>query len=550
MSTGTGATTITRLLFPDGFLVQTSCWWSLGRGVFFFSLVIVCGLRALALPRGARDNERKLRGEVFFFDSLQRQLSMFLLSVIMMASSLVVSPQRSQRRAQLLFASAAHSDSPRLRRFGLFRRQRLGRKSAAVTSGDTRLLHDGGDDAANGTLHVLVLSLPGARSHEDWMAVGCNETVVARWLQYELSAADQAELVELAEARTAEAAILKLLRRESLTLGVRATHMRLRQAWRASRLFLRGVRLSDLAYMGRLHAEAIAVTQPSRSQKLTERAFRRELVSHVHRTRKLRPSRDDARDLIHYVSVHSGLDMQRLHAPKGPTATLPLQDLAVWQELLTWFRDRFPYNRALCGCGAHGELLGNVRATAREGTFRAARTELQYCGACGAMTRFPRYNVVGKIVQTRQGRCGEYAQVLYQLVRALGWHTRLVVDWTDHLWVEALLPVGAPSSSSDAAAPKCRTSEAAVAQRRDCTHEGAWRWVMFDPCEAAVDLPGLYAGWGKNHTYIVAIGDARIVDVTATYARDMNETIARRDLSRDELKRALAWARLVSLPVS
>lgn len=134
--------------------------------------------------------------------------------------------------------------------------------------------------------------------------------------------------------------------------------------------------------------------------------------------------------------------------------------------------------------------------------------------AASALSRSPRHSAVGR-------RCGEYAQALYQLVRALGWPARLVVDWTDHLWVEVLLPVRA---------------------------DGGGRWVMMDPCEAAVDEPMLYASWGKNHTYLVGIGDGGIADVTATYARDVKETIERRELSVEDLRRALARARLVCRP--
>lgn len=39
----------------------------------------------------------------------------------------------------------------------------------------------------------------------------------------------------------------------------------------------------------------------------------------------------------------------------------------------------------------------------------------------------------------RRGRCGEYSAVLFQMALALGWRTRLVVDWTDHMWVEVAL---------------------------------------------------------------------------------------------------------------
>jgi arginine repressor len=48
-------------------------------------------------------------------------------------------------------------------------------------------------------------------------------------------------------------------------------------------------------------------------------------------------------------------------------------------------------------------LLGNVYPSARELSFAASRAELQHCRACGAVTRFPRYNDVQKVLRTRTG---------------------------------------------------------------------------------------------------------------------------------------------------
>ena len=478
-------------------------------------------------------------------------VSSVLWAIGVLAASLLGGPRVSsslhvRSRAQQL---RIHEENvaPRLQRLRhRFRRARFSGPVIALPKADAKI--DG-----NGTVDLLVLSSPG---REDWIAVGCNETAFARWLRYELSEAALAELIVAATAAhaaddmgegiegamDADAAISQLLRRETLKLGFRSTHSRLRHAWRGARLLLRGVRLSDLVYNGREHAEALADTQPVRSQKLIERAFRRELFAHTRRTRRLQPSEADTRLLLDYVRTHAGIDPERLRAPSAAPTPHPLQDLDDWRELLTWFRERFPYNR---GASADSELLGNVLATPDEAAFRAGRTELQWCGASDEVTRFPRFNAVAKILQTRQGRCGEYAQVLYQLVRALGWRARLVFDWTDHLWVEALLPVGAPPTSGER--PVSGDETAASADGR-CSGaaQPPFRWVMMDPCEAAVDMPGLYADWGKNHTYIIAIGDGRIVDVAATYARDLDATIQRRDLSPAAVRRSLAWARFAS----
>ena len=209
--------------------------------------------------------------------------------------------------------------------------------------------------------------------------------------------------------------------------------------------------------------------------------------------------------------------------------------LVAYHALLEWFRETFPYNRAECSrCGERGEILGSVWPREEARVFAVSRIEVQYCGACGSMTEFPRFNDVAHILRTRQGRCGEYAQVLYQMVMALGWRARLVLDFTDHLWVEALLPVG--------------DAEPTAAVHEGEESAGGWRWVHLDPCEAAVDEPLLYESWGKTLSYIIAAGDGRILDVTPTYAANMNATQAERDLDPAAVRRAIRLAAIVCRP--
>lgn len=75
--------------------------------------------------------------------------------------------------------------------------------------------------------------------------------------------------------------------------------------------------------------------------------------------------------------------------------------------------------------------------------------------------RFPRYNDPGKLLETRKGRCGEWANCFTLCCRAAGLTARYVVDWTDHVWTEYY------SHSHD-------------------------RWIHLDSCEAAYDQPLLY----------------------------------------------------------
>ena len=74
-------------------------------------------------------------------------------------------------------------------------------------------------------------------------------------------------------------------------------------------------------------------------------------------------------------------------------------------------------------------------ANAEERGWQAGRIEL-YRGPTGHVTRFPRYNHPGKLLETRRGRCGEWANCFVLCARAVGFDARWVLDVTDHVWAE------------------------------------------------------------------------------------------------------------------
>lgn len=94
----------------------------------------------------------------------------------------------------------------------------------------------------------------------------------------------------------------------------------------------------------------------------------------------------------------------------------------------------------------------------------ASRVEVYQCQDCAdeTTTTFPRYNVPRKLLETRRGRCGEYANLFGCMCRAVGFDTRYISDFTDHVWTEVRV-----------------------------VHEGVEQWIMVDSCEGVVNEPSV-----------------------------------------------------------
>jgi peptide-N4-(N-acetyl-beta-glucosaminyl)asparagine amidase len=103
-----------------------------------------------------------------------------------------------------------------------------------------------------------------------------------------------------------------------------------------------------------------------------------------------------------------------------------------------------------------------------------------------------------KLLETRNGRCGEWANCFALFCRAVGLETRHVHDNLDHVWVEI------------------------YAAELD-------RWIHCDPCENVMDTPLMYEnGWGKKYAYVIAFAKDHIMDVTWRYTFDRKLTSKRR----------------------
>ncbi|XP_063113111.1 peptide-N(4)-(N-acetyl-beta-glucosaminyl)asparagine amidase isoform X3 [Cavia porcellus] len=180
-------------------------------------------------------------------------------------------------------------------------------------------------------------------------------------------------------------------------------------------------------------------------------------------------------------------------------------------ELLHWFKEEFFHwvNDISCTkCGGKTRSRDkSLMPNEDELKWGAHLVEDHYCDACQLNNRFPRYNNPEKLLETRCGRCGEWANCFTLCCRALGFEARYVWDYTDHVWTEVY------SASQQ-------------------------RWLHCDACEDVCDKPLLYeTGWGKKLSYVIAFSKDEVVDVTWRYSCKHEEVISRRTAITEELLR-------------
>ncbi|KAK1280900.1 Peptide-N(4)-(N-acetyl-beta-glucosaminyl)asparagine amidase [Acorus gramineus] len=175
-------------------------------------------------------------------------------------------------------------------------------------------------------------------------------------------------------------------------------------------------------------------------------------------------------------------------------------------QLLYWFKGSFRWvNSPPCdGCGSETSGIGMGVALPSEIQFGGSRVELYRCNRCSRITRFPRYNDPLKLLETRKGRCGEWANCFTFYCRAFGYDARLILDFTDHVWTECFSP-------------------------------SLERWMHLDPCEGVYDNPLLYEkGWQKKLSYVIAISKDGVLDVTKRYTRKWHEVLSRRNITTED----------------
>jgi len=183
------------------------------------------------------------------------------------------------------------------------------------------------------------------------------------------------------------------------------------------------------------------------------------------------------------------------------------------KELLHWYKnDFFTWcNKPKCPLCHSDKNISSVEtcvSNEEEQRYQSYRTEVYCCQGCGGtQVRFPRYNAPLKLLETKTGRCGEWANLFGAILFTCGFKTRFINNYEDHVWNEFY-------------------------------NEEEKRWIHIDSCEEAYDTPLVYEqGWGRVMTFIVAVSDEEIVDVTPRYVKDWNVVRERRsDAMENSLK--------------
>jgi Transglutaminase-like superfamily len=126
-------------------------------------------------------------------------------------------------------------------------------------------------------------------------------------------------------------------------------------------------------------------------------------------------------------------------------------------------------------------------------SWKMRKAEIFGCNICNYEYIFPRYGKILSIAETKTGRCSEWSMLFGAMLSSLGIKTRIVHDFLDHCWNEAMLY----------SSPEDRL------------------WVHVDSTldyPISLNHPYYYEeNWGKEYLYVLAFTADKVEDVTQRY---------------------------------
>lgn len=150
-------------------------------------------------------------------------------------------------------------------------------------------------------------------------------------------------------------------------------------------------------------------------------------------------------------------------------------------------------------------------------SWKMRKLELFICNSCKHEYAFPRYGEILKIAETKTGRCSEWSMLFGAMLSSLGIKTRIVHDFLDHCWNEAMI-----------------------------SYPEGEQWVHVDSTldyPISLNHPYHYEeNWAKEYEYVLAFTADKVEDITQTYTLNW-DSIQQRRLKR---KKAIDFPKVYS----
>jgi len=184
------------------------------------------------------------------------------------------------------------------------------------------------------------------------------------------------------------------------------------------------------------------------------------------------------------------------------------------KSLLGWFKNDFmswtPKDLLCTKCMDEGRDKVAMQVQVMTGmSWKLRSIEIHRCNKCGYEYTFPRYGDILKIAEIRTGRCSEWSFLFGAIMNTLKTETRIVHDFLDQCWNEAMI-------------------------------QG--KWVHMDSTLAypiSINHPYYYEqNWGKKYEYVLAFSNGgRVEDVTQRYTQDFDAVKQRRKKNKSIMKK-------------